>query len=173
MSDQDDSGTGRLQRLEEGLRRLEAIEEIKRLKASYFRYLDLHWWDELRSLFTDDAVYDIGESTARPATPEDFLGRVRSHLTQAMTVHHGHMPEITIVDDTHAHGIWAMYDLVEPAPDSGYPVLTGFGHYTEEYRKVEGRWRIARLRLTRLKRSVDGRVVDGDRVDGPRAFAEP
>ena len=173
MTDRDDIGTDRLQRLEDRLFRLEAIEEIKQLKASYFRYLDLHWWDELRSLFTDDAEYDIGESSAPPSTPEEFLGRVRQHLTEAVTIHHGHMPEITIIDATRAHGIWAMYDLVEPSPDSGFPVLTGFGHYTEDYRKVDGRWRIARMRLSRLKRSVDGRVVDGDRVSGRRAFAEP
>jgi hypothetical protein len=28
--------------------------------------------------------------------------------------------------------------------------FVGYGHYHEEYRKVEGDWRIARLRLTRL-----------------------
>jgi hypothetical protein len=88
-------------------------------------------------------------------------------------VHHGHMPEITIVDEMLAHGVWAMYDLVEPSPTSGFPVLTGFGYYTEDYRRVDGRWRIAGLRLTGLKRSVDGKVVDGDRVSERRPFAEP
>jgi len=39
--------------------RLWAIEQIKQLKARYFRYLDLHWWHELRELFTDDAVFEI------------------------------------------------------------------------------------------------------------------
>lgn len=65
-----------------------------------------------------------------------------------------------------------MFDVVEPPATSGYLVLTGFGHYTEEYRRVGGRWRIARLRLTRLKRTVDGRVVDGADVRGRRDFVE-
>lgn len=150
--------------------RLEAVEDIKRLKASYFRYIDLHWWDQLRALFTDDAEFDIGESSSKPSTPDEFVASVGRHLSEAATVHHGHMPEIDIVDDTHARGIWAMYDQVEPATTSGFPALTGFGHYTEEYRKIDGRWRISRLRLTRLKRSVDGAVVDGARVSGRRPF---
>lgn len=160
---------GRLDRLG----RLEAIEEIKQLKARYFRYLDLHWWDELGALFSDDARFDIAESSADPRTVEEFIDRVRNHLPTAMTVHHGHMPEIEILDNDRARGIWAMYDLVEPAPASGYPVLTGFGHYTEEYRRGDdGRWRIAALRLTRLKRSVDGEVREGAEVDGRRPFRE-
>jgi len=155
------------------LQRLKDIEEIKRLKARYFRYVDLHWWPELRELFTDDAVFEIGESTTSPRTADEFIASIERHLGQAMSVHHGHMPEIEIVGSDTAHGIWAMFDRVEPGSDSEYPVLTGFGHYTEEYHKVGGRWRIARLRLTRLARSVDGRVVDGSEVRGRRDFVEP
>jgi hypothetical protein len=60
MTDQDDRTA---ERLEQGLARLEAIEEIKQLKAGYFRYLDLPWWNELGSLFTDDAQF----TSASPA----------------------------------------------------------------------------------------------------------
>ncbi|MDP9182145.1 MAG: nuclear transport factor 2 family protein [Actinomycetota bacterium] len=154
--------------IEERLARLEAVEEIKVLKASYFRLLDLHRWDELRALFTDDARFEIDESRSQPAGPDAFVAAVSAHLDRAMTVHHGHTPEIRVLDGVHAEGIWAMYDLVEPARESGHPLLTGFGHYEEEYRKVEGRWRIARLRLTRLKRVVDGEVRDGQDVFSPR-----
>lgn len=155
------------------VQQLKDIEEIKQLKARYFRFLDLHWWPELRDLFTDYAVFEIGESTSSPKTPEEFVASVGRHLNEATSVHHGHMPEIRIVDIETAHGIWAMFDAVEPSARSGYPVLTGYGHYTESYRKVDGRWRIARLRLTRLKRSVDSIVVEGATVDGRRPFIEP
>jgi len=159
--------------MEERMARLEAVEEIKQLKARYFRYLDLHWWDELRGLFADDAQFDIAESRSKPADPDSFIASASAHLTSAMTVHHGHMPEITILDDEHAHGVWAMYDLVEPSSDAGYPVLSGYGHYTESYRRVDGQWRIASLRLSRLRRSVDGRIVDGASVSDRRPFVEP
>lgn len=159
--------------LEARIGRLETIEEIKLLKARYFRYLDLHRWDALRDLFTDDARFDIAESTSHPATADDFITSVGRHLSTAMSVHHGHMPEIVVEDEEHASGIWAMYDLVEPGADATFPVLTGFGHYTEDYRRVDGRWRIAALRLTRLRRSVDGTVIDGAEISAPRPFHDP
>jgi hypothetical protein len=155
------------------VQRLRDIDEIKNLKSRYFRYVDLHWWPELRSLFADDAVFEIEESTTSPKTADDFIASVAMHLGQSMSVHHGHMPEIEMVETERARGIWAMYDLVEPSSSSGYPVLTGYGHYTEDYRKVDGQWRIARLRLSRLKRSIDGEVVLGASVDGRRDFIEP
>lgn len=158
--------------LQARLARLEAVEDIKKLKARYFRYVDLHWWAELRTLFTDDAEFDIGESTSQPSTPDEFIASIDRHLSDAMTVHHGHMPEIDILDDDHVRGTWAMYDLVEPPPGGRFPALTGFGHYCEEYRRVDGLWRISRLRLTRLRRSVDGVVVEGSNVDGRRPFPE-
>ncbi|MFC4000183.1 nuclear transport factor 2 family protein [Prauserella oleivorans] len=165
-----DLASADLRALADRLARLEAVEEIKQLKARYFRYVDLHWWDELRALFTDDAEFDIGESSSQPSTPDEFIASISRHLTDAMTVHHGHMPEIEILDDTHARGVWAMYDLVEPPSDSRFPVLTGFGHYTEDYRRIDGHWRISRLRLTRLRRSIDGEVVEGADVNGRRPF---
>lgn len=140
--------------IQQAVARLVAIEDIKQLKARYFRLLDLHRWDEFRELFTQDLVVDVGESTSQPRDRDEFVASVRTHLDDALTVHHGHMPEIEILDDTHARGTWAMYDLVEPPATSPFPLLTGFGHYHEEYRKVDGRWRIARLQLTRLKRVV-------------------
>ena len=167
------SDDARLRHVEENLERLVAIEEIRKLKARYYRYLDLHWWDQLRDVFSEDCVYEIAESTAPPANRDEFITRVTTHLGEAMTVHHGHMPEIEIIDQTHARGIWAMFDVVEPRANSGYPVLTGFGHYTEEYRRSGDKWRISRMRLTRLKRVVDGEVVDSSAVTAPRPFQEP
>ncbi len=168
----DAADASRATELLDRVQRLSDIEAIKQLKARYFRYMDLHWWPELRGLFTDDAVFELGEITPSPSSPDEFLA-LAQHLGDMMSVHHGHMPEIEIVDATTAHGIWSMFDLVEPSSTSGFPVLTGFGHYTEDYRRVDGEWRIASLRLTRLKRSVGGTVVEGNRVDGRRQFQEP
>lgn len=137
--------------LEARIARLEAIEEIRRLKARYFRCVDLRQWDEFAALFTEDFVPEYPESTSAPASKEQFLASVARHFVSGISVHHGHEPEIDVLDEENATGLWPMYDLVESPADSGYRNHTGWGHYAETYRRVDGRWLIARIKLTRLK----------------------
>lgn len=137
--------------LEARIARLEAIEEIRRLKARYFRCVDLRQWDEFATLFADDFVPDFGESTSGPVDKATFVAAVARHFASGLSVHHGHEPEIEILDETNARGLWPMYDLVESPPDSGYRNHTGWGHYAETYRKLDGRWQIASTKLTRIK----------------------
>ena len=129
-------------------------EAIRNLKALYFRYLDTRRWQDLKSLLTDDFVGDYGASDEEQFSgPEAFLEGLQSNLEGATTVHHGHMPEIAFQDVDHASAIWAMEDIVQtPEYD-----LHGYGHYSDEYRRVDGRWRISRTRLTRLKLDVTPR----------------
>ena len=52
--------------------RLLAIEEIKQLKARYFRCMDQKKWDEFEAVFTPDVVFDLREAifARNPATGE-------------------------------------------------------------------------------------------------------
>ncbi|MEV6655063.1 nuclear transport factor 2 family protein [Streptomyces sp. NPDC051219] len=134
------------------LSRLLAIEEIKQLKARYFRYLDQHRWEDYRSLFTDDLVLDIPKTPEPRRDRDQFVDGARANLDGGLSIHHGHTPEITILDDTTAEGIWAMEDFVAPDPASGRSPFAGAGYYVEEYRKVDGSWKIAKLSLLRLRR---------------------
>jgi ketosteroid isomerase-like protein len=139
--------------LEARIARLEAIEEIRRLKARYFRCVDTKAWDEFAELFTDDVVIEFAESTSGARTKAEFVAAARRHFVGAVSVHHGHEPEIEILDECRATAIWPMYDLVEVPAESSYVSHTGWGHYTESYRReADGRWRISASRLTRLKR---------------------
>ena len=125
-----------------------AIQAIKQLKARYFRLMDTKQWDEWQWVFTEDAWLKWGtEDDQVFEGREAIVAGVSASLKGAVTVHHGHMPEIEILSEDSARGIWAMYDWVD-APAFG---LHGFGHYHEEYRCEEGVWRIARLLLTRLR----------------------
>ena len=130
------------------------IDAIKQLKARYFRLMDTKQWDRWRAIFTDDCRYE-GTSRAYPG-PDEFVAGTRGRLDAATTIHHGHMPEIRLTSETTAEGVWSMFDrveFVEPV-DHGRGVgygFTGYGHYQEEYRKVDGEWKIAMLRLTRLQ----------------------
>jgi hypothetical protein len=133
--------------------RLLAVEEIKQLKARYFRYMDTRRWDDLRSVFARDAHLDTDGFTADGRDGiVAFLQRV---LRDARTVHHGHMPEITITSATTARGTWALFDYVEfvsaDGSDAAPRGLFGYGHYEEDYVVEDQAWRIAVLRLTRLR----------------------
>lgn len=134
------------------------IEEIKQLKARYFRLMDTKNWTEWRKVFADDLSVRVdmspskdGEMGAADPLPEGadaFVKHISGFLANISTMHHGHMPEITIIDDVNAKGIWSMEDIVETP---GHPVMKGYGHYFEDYRKVGGEWRIAKLYIKRLR----------------------
>ena len=68
------------------------------------------------------------------------------------------MPEIELLDASHARGIWAMHDVIEH-PDYR---LEGYGHYHDDYVKQGGRWRIARTRLVRLREDRRPRGRESD-----------
>jgi SnoaL-like domain len=145
--------------------RLLAIEEIKQLKGRYFRFLDTKDWPGMRTIWTDDAVFDAraalgmgaGQQTAPTASDgwvysgRDAIVAFISGAATAPTAHHGHCHEIEIMSATDARGIIAMEDYSWPAlGDTRRFALHGFGHYHEEYRCVDGQWRIHRSRLSRL-----------------------
>ena len=135
------------------LRRLLDIEEIKQLKARYFRTLDRKDWDGFAQVFARDAVLEVPEVDLVVNGRDAIVASVGGAVTGTRTVHHGHMPEIDLIAPDHARGTWAMFDYVEwPAPASGERVgLQGYGHYVEEYVREDEQWRIARCRLERLR----------------------
>jgi SnoaL-like domain len=132
------------------------LYEIQKLKARYFRTMDLRLWEEFRDVFTDDLEFFIERTqTPQATTPtingaDTLVAYLAASDPRKVTIHHGHMPEIDFLDADHATGIWAMYDWVDD-PGRGFAVQ-GFGHYHERYlRCPDGRWRIASVRLTRLR----------------------
>jgi hypothetical protein len=139
----------------DALDRLTAIEEIKRLKARYFRCVDSKDWESFKSLFAADAVFDISADLPGCVLtgPEKIAATARAGLEGCVSVHHGHCPEIEITSPTHATGIWAMEDRLRWSADSPMPnqTLHGYGHYIETYERSAGRWQIKTMKLTRLR----------------------
>ena len=135
------------------VQRLVAIEEIKQLKARYFRAMDQKQWEEFAQVFARDAVLEVPEANMIENGREAIVASVSGALVGARTVHHGHMPEIEVTGADSARGTWAMADFVEwPATDDGDRVgIQGYGHYIEEYVREDGQWRISRSRLVRLR----------------------
>jgi hypothetical protein len=144
------------------LAQLLAIEQIRRLKAAYFRCMDTKRWDELPGVFTEDSIFDVRGALEMPKTEDQYakepvvVGRraiveyIRTNLTPLISVHHGHEPEIVVISDVEARGIWPMEDILIAPEGSPFRVFRGYGHYRETYRRDDGMWRIATLQLRRL-----------------------
>ena len=131
---------------------MDDLEAIKRLKARYFRTMDTKDWAGMRQVFTDDVVIDTtGSGGGVVEGADEFIAFLQETLADAVTVHHGHLPEIDLTSPTTATGIWALQDVI--VWPNGLRLL-GFGHYHESYEKVDDDWRIASSPLTRLHRDL-------------------
>ena len=134
--------------------RVDDIEAIKQLKARYFRTMDTKDWAGMRQVFTDDVVMDTTASGGGVVSGADvFMEFLEKTLADTVTVHHGHMPEITLTSSTTATGVWALHDHIVWSDGSR---LEGDGHYHETYQLVDGTWRIKSSTLTRLRMDLTG-----------------
>ena len=160
------------------LARLVAIEEIKQLKARYFRTMDTRDWAGMAQVFCRDAKFDCSEGfhyTPLGGTPigpkgpvthgrEAIMAWISDAFAGQTSVHHGHCHEVTIDSETEAHGVIAMADLIF-GPDRTTLLVNAAGHYHERYRFEDGAWRIAETKLTRLFSSVDMSKLHAVTVD--------
>ena len=142
----------------EPVERLMATEEIKQLKARYFRCMDTKDWAGFEQVFAADAVMDMS-SEMRDQTTRGGITRgaaqiaamVRTVVGPVVTVHHGHMPEIEITSPRSARGVWAMEDKLRWPEGSPVRTIHGYGHYHETYERTDDGWRIKTITLTRLR----------------------
>jgi hypothetical protein len=147
--------------------RLLAIEEIRELKARYFRCMDTKDWEGLATIFAHDATFDATDSIRDGSSPDTAHQKlpdwhysggkaifefIKGVVTPLVTVHHGHVPEVKILSATTAEAVWPMEDRVREIQD-GVVVreFHGFGHYWETYVRANGQWRIKTSKITRLR----------------------
>jgi hypothetical protein len=141
----------------DAVEKLLAIEEIKVLKARYFRLMDTRQWDQWEQLFIPDFVAEFPDDQ-KDALPlrgrTEFVEMTKSLHGKSLSIHHGYMPEIEITSPTTARAVWAMQDIMKwpegGATKVGARSLLGWGHYHETYIKSVTGWRIASTKLTRL-----------------------
>jgi len=141
--------------MDQGTSTLLEFEAIKQLKARYFRLMDTKEWSAFEEVFAEEATIDVsddaGEANGHVRGARKIANYIRAAVGEAQTVHHGHMPELRLLDATSAEGTWAMFDYVEfPSPDKRIG-LRGYGHYLETYEKQNGEWRITSMKLARLR----------------------
>jgi hypothetical protein len=169
--------------------RLAAVEEIRQLKARYFRCVDTKDWEQLALVFAPDVKFDRTTGTRlrdpwtgvwNPPLPElplivsgrdEVVRMVRAATEDIHTVHHGFMPEIDILSESAALGVWAMSD--ELRDRDCRLIVRGSGHYHETYERAASGWAIKAVRLTRLSLEFgDGRRPDVWPAATPRGAGE-
>ena len=112
------------------------IALIQQLKYRYVRCIDTKAWDELASLFAEDATasYGGGATTldGRPAIMEFLTTSMASE--SMLTSHKVHQPEIDLTGPGEASGVWALDDVVI-MDDLGL-VVRGASFYDDRYTKA-------------------------------------
>lgn len=142
------------------------IERIKQLKSSYFRALDTKDWSLIRSIFSSSpsadyrgAVNENSESSGTVANAvnskvltnlDELADGLRDALAGCKSSHLGGNPEITMLSDGTARGVWAMQDWLWFEEAKPRIRLRGHGHYHDTFVKENGSWKIKTLRLTRV-----------------------
>lgn len=146
------------------LQQLSDFEDIRTLKHRYFRAIDTCDRALLPELFTEDVAVDYRGGDYRA----QFVGRqnmldflINSFHSDLIGMHHGHTPEITLTGDNTASGIWYLEDINIYVDAKS--LTHGTGLYKDEYRRENGRWKIARTEMDRVF-SVSFNYPDTPRV---------
>jgi hypothetical protein len=149
------------------IERLMALEEIRQIKARYFRGVDTADGDLVKSILAEDCVLDYRGCCTDPATGKDFIPamnvvlRGRHNWTSdglskfgIVSVHHGHNFDATDISDKEVSGVWSMTDRLYFPPGGAFSLMTGYGHYHDTYVKADDGWKLSTSRLTRIRVEV-------------------
>ncbi|GAB3114427.1 nuclear transport factor 2 family protein [Aestuariicella hydrocarbonica] len=140
-----------LEDLRKGIQHLMDIEAIKQLKHAYFRCLDTGNFEELETLLHTDLKvhYTGGDYDIELNSRQEFVGAMRHAFNaDAVTRHNGMHPEIQILSETEATGIWYLYDHFWSLPQQR--LTQGTALYWDHYQKIDNRWVISDTRYKRL-----------------------
>jgi len=143
--------SGGIEELRRDIQRLMDIEAIKQLKHAYFRCLDTANFDELEQLLHDDVSVDFvgGSYEWKLNGKAEYLASIaRAFTREAVGHHNGHHPEIQMLSETEATGIWYLADHMWIRNHRFH--TTGTAIYWDRYCKEDGRWKIRETRYRRL-----------------------
>ena len=131
-------------------------DQIKELKARYFRGLDTKNWELFASTMSDDVKGRYSDGKLSFDGREPLVGFMQENLSigTVITMHHGHHPEIQINENaTEATGTWYLQDMVIDLV--GKTRLYGAAIYKDEYRKEDGEWKISHTGYSRTFEFVE------------------
>lgn len=143
---------------------LAAVEEIRRLKARYFRGVDNNDPELVRSILAEDCFLDYRRCCTDPSSGEDFFPAMNIVIEGRdswssgglgamgiVSVHHSHDCEIELTGNDSAGAIWSMTDRLFMPADNPYSVMIGYGYYHETYQRTGEGWKLKTLRISRIR----------------------
>ena len=145
-----------LQELTQAVRRLEDIQAIQTLKYRYLRCADTGDIEGFRKLMHPDVIIDFvgGSYEIKLEGAEAFIRFMRQTMHGGIVGQHsGHHPDITILSDTEATGIWYLFDMF--VDNVNLVRMYGSLLYEDGYEKVDGTWLIRSTRYRRVYEVVD------------------
>ena len=145
------ASSGGIDELRKDIQRLMDIEAIKQLKHAYFRCVNTANLEELGQLFHEDVRvrfkgggYEWNLEGKREYV--DNIGMAFSR--EAVGQHNAHHPEIQILSETEATGMWYLADNMWILNHN--TLTTGTALYWDRYIKVDGKWLIRETNYERI-----------------------
>jgi hypothetical protein len=136
-----------IEELEKRVQAIEDLEKIKKLHQSYINLMDNLQYEKVLDLFTVDATVEIrksGVKKGRLEMSEIYLGVLaKGRGDKRFDGHMAIEPDIEVVGDS-ARGTWLIYMLFS-RPSIQW--VQGKNECT--YKKEKGVWKIASLKFTR------------------------
>ncbi len=135
--------------LEERIRRLEDIEDIRTLKSRYHTYVNDTDFDRIGALFAADASVNLGylmpdgaAVVGREEIQAAFSGmKTSTSQSQLKQFLHSHIVELTGPDNASGTGmLYACYGV-------GADAYVVAGKYSEDYVRVDGAWLFKTMNL--------------------------
>lgn len=130
--------------VEARLMKLEAIEDIRKLKARYFHACDSKKPDLVRECFAIGKI-DLRYGRIGNYGDREQLVEVFSELAchdHIVEMHHGQNPQIEILDENTATAIWGLYYYLIDIRSATVTQLAGT--YDDAYIRVEGKWQMCK-----------------------------
>ena len=142
---------GGIEELRADIQRLMDIEAIKQLKHAYFRCIDTANLEELGTLLHEDVLAHFvgGSYEWKLRGREEYVSNIGAAFhNRAVAQHNGHHPEIQMLSETEATGIWYLADHMWVLDHKA--LTAGTSLYWDRYEKVDGKWLIRETRYERI-----------------------
>ncbi len=133
------------------LQQLSDLEDIRQLKARYFRCIDTGNEGELASVFAENVVIDLrgGGYRLRVEGRDAMVAFIGSTFnSDIIAQHHGHTPEIRFTGPDSAEGTWYLEDRFIN-PERGTDTM-GSALYHDKYVRTADGWKVVHSEYDRV-----------------------